>query len=45
VNPLTLSAVDRGDKQSESAGLREAFRVKLFAKSGEANKPHDATPY
>jgi hypothetical protein len=31
--------VDFGDKFSESAASREAVKVKLFAKSGGANKP------
>ena len=38
-------AVESGDRRSESAAFRHALRVKLFAKSGEANKPRDAPSY
>jgi hypothetical protein len=37
--------VESGDEPRESAGFRHALRVKLFAKSGEANKPRDAPSY
>jgi hypothetical protein len=37
--------VESGDEARESAGFRHAFRVKLFAKSGEANKPRVAPSY
>ena len=32
-------------RSRESAGFRQPSRVKLFAKSGEANKPRDAPSY
>lgn len=38
-------SVDYGDGAFESAGFRERPRVKLFAKTGEGNKPHHPTPY
>jgi hypothetical protein len=38
-------AVESGDGRRESAGFRQRLRVKLFAKSGEANKPRDAPSY
>jgi hypothetical protein len=37
--------VESGDGSRESAGFRDALSVKLFAKSGEANKPRDAPSY
>ncbi|HEX8213974.1 MAG TPA: uroporphyrinogen decarboxylase family protein, partial [Allosphingosinicella sp.] len=37
--------VDSGEKRSESAGLRGCPGVKLFAKSGGANKPHHPSSY
>ena len=38
-------AVESGDEQRESTAPLSPTRVKLFAKSGGANKPRDATPY
>ncbi len=37
--------VDYGDRMCESAALRGALQVKLFAKEGEGNKPRQSTLY